>query len=728
VEQLAKVAAVPASQDARPSFMDEYIAATGNSLGELDEFWDLIWKNPRLTGGAIWDWMSPGMLARWRTTPDLSLNHVQASLMAGASLVNGRFGNAVALSGFDEWVEVHRHPATDLVAGQLTVALWVHPRPWNGNGSFLTKGSRQFGLVQKDPATLEFYVHTTERVVASAPVPPDWVNRWHQIAGIYDGREIRLVIDGKIADTKPCSGLLLRTAAPVNIGRIADIHGQEHPGRISNAVFDRVRIFPHALSVSDLDRPSSELAAEATLWLELDEAQAGPEYYSLGIGGRDYGLVWPDRRPQAELWQLKKSPQPVLVEAVDAANGRVRITNRHGFTDLSELTTVWQLSDDEETLAEGTLALALPPGASREVVVPIGRHAAMPGAERRLLLSFRLSRDATWGKAGHEVAWEQIDVTPRAAARPSARSVSTPLAQRDEGDAVTVEGRGFSYRFDKTLGTLSSLKVDGRELLVRGPLPSVWRAPIWNETETDWGPKPIVNQWRDAGLDRLRHVVSRFDVSRAGESVRVTVESTARGEGGTASFENRVVFTVSPDGEIRIEHGLRPSGPMPAWLPRVGLQLKVAKDLRRFSWYGRGPFETYPDRKTGGKVGVYSGAVGEQYEPHLVPQDYGNKTDVRWAALSDGEVGLLVAGGEPLNVSAQVHDTDALARALYPPQVREDEAVTLNLDHRVTGVGETPNKTHRKYRVLPGPFDYSVRLRPLRKGESIPGAGRALRF
>jgi beta-galactosidase len=740
VERLAQVAAVPASQDARPSFMDEYLAATGNGMGELDEFWDLIWKHPRLTGGAIWDWMSPGMLARWRTTPDLSPNRVEASLMAGATPVHGRFGNAVSLSGFDQWVEVHRHPSTDLVTDRLTVAAWVYPRPWNGSGSLVTKGSGQFGLVQKDAATLEFYVHTSERVSAVAPVPAGWVGRWHQVAGIYDGERVRLVVDGAVLDTKSCRGALARTAVPVNIGRTADIHGQEHPGRISNAVFDRVRIFPRALALADLDRTASDLAGEAALWLEFDEVHEGPEYYSLGIGARDYGLVWPDRRPQAELWQLKKSPQPVLVEAVDAAKGRFRVTNRHGFTDLAEFTTVWQLSDDEKLVADGTVALALAPGRSREIVVPVGDHSPMRGAERRLLLSFRLARDTAWAPKGHEVAWEQIDVgtgppTRRGTTRTNPLSnmrTSPPdpswLGMREEAGAVVVEGRDFTYRFDRTLGTLTSMRVDGRELLVAGPRPSLWRAPMWNETETDWGGAPIVTQWRAAGLDRLRQDVARADASRDGSSVRVMVDAAARADGTAASFENRLVYTVSPDGEIRIDHALRPSGPMPDWLPRVGLQLKVARDLRRFTWYGRGPFETYPDRKTGAKVGLYSGLVEEQYEPHLVPQDYGNKTDVRWAALTDGERGLLVAGTQLLNVSAQFHDTEALSRALFPPQLRSDAAVTLNLDHRVTGVGETPNKTHRKYRVLPGPYDYSVRIRPVRAGESLAGAGRALRF
>jgi beta-galactosidase len=165
---------------------------------------------------------------------------------------------------------------------------------------------------------------------------------------------------------------------------------------------------------------------------------------------------------------------------------------------------------------------------------------------------------------------------------------------------------------------------------------------------------------------------------------------------------------------------------MPQWLPRVGLQLGLREDLQQMTWFGRGPFETYPDRKTGAKVGVYSGPVADQYVPYLVPGDYGNKTDVRWVALTDGEQGLLATGGGLLNVSAQLYDTDHVSRALYPPQLERSGPVTLNLDHAVTGVGETPNKTHPRYRVLPGSFHYVVHLQPLRPGDTPAEIARQL--
>ena len=595
VEELAKVAAVPPGVDPRPSFMDEYLAATGTSVGQLDEFWQLIWKHRRLTGGAVWDWMSPGMLARWRTTPDLSPNRVQVSLMAGASLVAGRFGHAVSLSGFDQWVEVHRHPATDLAGDALTAAAWVYPRPWNGNGSFLTKGSSQFGLVQADASTLEFYVTTTSRAAARATVPKDWVGRWHHIAGIYDGESVRLVIDGVVVDTKPCRGTLLRTASPINVGRVAGVHGQEHPGRISNAVFDRVRVFPRALEIAELERPASELASQAAVWLEFDTVEPGPEYFTLGIGARDYGLVWPDRRPQAELWQLKKSPQPVLIEAIDVRRGRLRVTNRHGFIDLSELRTSWQVSDDGRVVAEGQMPLALAPGQSRTMTVPMGVPPPAPGAERHLLVSVRLAHDTPWAMAGHEVAWEQFEMGVLAPAEAPRTAGGQALTWREEGGAVIVEGKGFTYRFDRASGTLASMRIEGRELLAAGPQPSLWRAPTWNETEREWGGVPIVDQWRDAGLDRLQHRVSRMDVSGGAARVQVAVDAVLRADGAPIAFDSRLVFAVTPDGEVRIDHALRCPTPAPAWLPRVGLQLKVVPALRRFTWFGRGPFETYPD-------------------------------------------------------------------------------------------------------------------------------------
>ena len=37
-----RVGKVPESMDSRPAYMDEYLSAAGNSLGSLDEFWEVL--------------------------------------------------------------------------------------------------------------------------------------------------------------------------------------------------------------------------------------------------------------------------------------------------------------------------------------------------------------------------------------------------------------------------------------------------------------------------------------------------------------------------------------------------------------------------------------------------------------------------------------------------------------------------------------------------------------
>ena len=105
-----------------------------------------------------------------------------------------------------------------------------------------------------------------------------------------------------------------------------------------------------------------------------------------------------------------------------------------------------------------------------------------------------------------------------------------------------------------------------------------------------------------------------------------------------------------------------------------------------------------------------------------MPQDFGNKTDVRWAALTDADgVGLFMAGQEPLNVSAHHFSTDNLSRSLYAFQLARQDGITVNIDHQVSGVGGTPIRTLKKYRVLPGEYEYRIRLRPF-SATDVPAA------
>lgn len=714
------VAKVPESEDPRPSFMDEYIAVTGNGLGALEEYWDLVYRYPRLTGGAIWDWISPGVRRAARLTPNLGRGQVPATIQGPAELVVGRQGNAVALSGHDAWVEAYRSRELDGARGSITVEAWVYPRRWNGHGWFVNRGSGEFGLIQSDEKTLEFFIVDGDRVSASAPVPSDWGFKWHHLAGVFDGRELSLFVDRELVASVPHQGSIELSRYPVNIGRQADLVGQEHPGQLCNAVIDSVRIFPRALEVSELGRSAPPLQAESLLWLDFESVEEAGDYFSLGIGGRSYGLIWPDRKIQPELWQLKKTPQPVKVEAVDPQHGILRVTNRFNFTDLRELDTRWELRADDEIIRSGSIDLAAAPHETVDVAIPCCQVSSSQSAgELWLTVSFFLPNATNWAPAGHEVAWEQFRIIPSLVGVMGSGSASQEGPALDiAGDLITVTGEGFEYRFNRKQGTLTSLRFEGSEVLEQGPMPSLWWAPIANDFDPSWGMPKMANEWHAVGLDRLEHQVDGVEArSEEGKAV-VRIDFTSAAPGKDTRFVSRLIYRIDGAGLLEVAHEVNPEGPMPPWLPRVGLQLKVKEELQEMSWFGRGPFETYPDRKTGAKVGLYSGNVREQYVPYLIPQEFGNKTEVRWAALASEQVGLLAWGDQLLNVSAQEFDTDNLARAEYPFQLKKQGAITLNLDHALAGVGCTAIKTLEAYQVKPGQFSYKVYLKPFNTAQA----------
>jgi len=114
----------------------------------------------------------------------------------------------------------------------------------------------------------------------------------------------------------------------------------------------------------------NELKKQAALWLDFEEITEGGKFYSYGIGARTYGAIWPDRRPQPEMWQIKKSAQPVTAKLISADKGEVEITNRYLFTNLNALQTEWILQGDGEVISKGVLPVNLEPQKKAVVTFP----------------------------------------------------------------------------------------------------------------------------------------------------------------------------------------------------------------------------------------------------------------------------------------------------------------------------------------------------------------------
>ncbi len=581
--------------DQRPSFMDEYLAATGNGLGGLDEYWELIWKYPRLTGGAIWDWVSPGLKTpRW-ILPDLSPKKNDGQIMGRPVFTEGKNGRGLEFSGHDDWVEFYRDPSLDITGNQLSIGFWVKPFEIPQPNTFLMKGNYQYGIRMDTPESLEFYIQSGERISIKTKVKDDWYGNWHYVAGIYDGKNIQLYIDGRLV-AGHFSGNIDHTPFPLCIGRDAETQDQgEYSGRLSKMVIDDVKIFDKAVSMHELQNDT----VNAILALTFETDRKDGDFYAVGLGGRTYGIIWPNRTVQPEINQIKKSAQPVKIEAVDIEKGMIKITNLHQFKNLNELAGEWLLSVNGDAVQRGFLDIDLPAGETETDTIPFRIPKINPGSECILTISFSLKNKTNWAEAGHEIAWEQFSV-PALVDSADEPGNTGRVSTLENQTTLTVAGKNFRYVFNKKTGELSSLQFNGTEYLERGPVFNVWRAPLANDTDP-WGShqftqrnftpglgRSIDNQLRTLGMRNLISELNELEVyQKSGSKVIIHIKAYSNSSNNAArrmdsgywssAFERNETWTFQADGTIELEQEIIPHGPMPDMLQKVGLQFQLPK-------------------------------------------------------------------------------------------------------------------------------------------------------
>jgi beta-galactosidase len=172
-------------------------------------------------------------------------------------------------------------------------------------------------------------------------------------------------------------------------------------------------------------------------------------------------------------------------------------------------------------------------------------------------------------------------------------------------------------------------------------------------------------------------------------------------------------------------------------LPKVGMTLTLPRSFDRVEWFGRGPHENYADRKTGAWVGTYRKGVEDMFYPYIRPQETGNRTDVRWIALSnEAGVGLLAVSDSLMSASALLYADEDLDEGDSPTyrhtfDLEPRDYVTLDLDHAQMGLGGDTSwgaRPHTQYRLPPQPYEYRVRLLPFGPGDETPAELARERF
>jgi len=466
----------------------------------------------------------------------------------------------------------------------------------------------------------------------------------------------------------------------------------------------------------------------------------GCEYYAYGGDFGDEpndgnfvidGLVRPDRAPSPGLVEYKKVLEPVQVEAINAEQGVLRITNRYDFLSLDHLCAVWSVEWRGRVLAGGVAEIPHVPAGEHGVMHLPFENVTLPAEkpDAWLMVSFRLKRGTDWAGAGFEVAWGQF----RLASAPTEESIpkdvpaselfhtgkgrGARVAVREEHRQITLCGEDFAVSVDRTTGRLCQWVVGGCCVMNEGPMPNFWRAPTDNDGGNRGG---IQAEWRKAGLDAMRWRLDRLDVdSTDGSAVQVTVEGRAAPPVWPRGWRCTLRYTVRCQGEILVDVAGEPEGEWPEMIPRIGVQAALPKELDHITWYGLGPGESYVDSCQAQRVGVWEASIDDLYTPYIFPQENGNRHHTEWATFVDERGrGLLVAGLPVFDFSAHRFTTQDLDRARHTCDLVPRDWITLNLDAKQCGLGSAscgPGPLPQ-YRLRAEPFRFRVRLIPITEG------------
>lgn len=450
------------------------------------------------------------------------------------------------------------------------------------------------------------------------------------------------------------------------------------------------------------------------------------------------GLTTPDRSITAKMEEVKKVYQYIAISPIDLLNGKVKVKNKYQFIKLNKFDLYWELSCDGSVIESGNMgSLNIAPGESADLVVPFTKPQLKAGAEYFLKVVFKLRTDEKWAQSEHVVAWEQMSVPfdVPAIEAVSPHSLST-LSYHENGDWVIVSGKTFNLKFNKLVGTITDMEYFGTPVLqtnpeaiygvrqdtkmlykdtmatarIAGPMLNIFRAPIDNDYMFGGGYGP---KWRDAALYDMRPKVKNITVEKQSDALTITADIESKSPKGY-SVRQHSTWKIYGNGFIDISTEFDPDK-LEYPLGKLGFLLQMPEGFEKVSYYGAGPHENYRDRLQSAAIGRYGTSADDMFEPYLRTQDCGNRSNVRWFAVSNHNgVGLMFVADSLMNFSALHYTPLDLEKANHPYELtrRKETILTVDLQHCGLGGGSCGPGPMEKYLLKTEKASFRFSIRP----------------
>jgi len=423
------------------------------------------------------------------------------------------------------------------------------------------------------------------------------------------------------------------------------------------------------------------------------------------------GLVDPYRNPHPHLCQVKKVYQPVKFKW-DNNTKMLSVFNKNFFADIKEFYVKWSiLKDGTEIFNSKIDNLLISPQTEESYKLDFD----LPQEIGECILNISLQKK----KSDYETAFEQFNLTSFKSIKSDIlNSTNAKIAVCDK--SYLLQNDESFLKIDKESGEILEWKFDD-ETICNSPLkPNFWRPPTDNDLGNNmqkWGAI-----WQKTSEELLSYLNGKPEITEDGISFKVRYSFSEN----IAKLE--IAYTLLNNGNLVVNYSFTPLKKDLPKIPRVGVSMMLPDDFKDVSWYGRGPLESYADRKTSQKVGIWEGEVKDQFHRYLRPQETGNKSDIRWMKLKSDKIALIVESLDdnllncttlPFEMSElDFHEGDGSSSAsgLVPvtkkhgADIKTDNIVWWNIDHLQMGVGGDDSwgsPVHEKYSILPRKYEYS---------------------
>ena len=472
----------------------------------------------------------------------------------------------------------------------------------------------------------------------------------------------------------------------------------------------------------------------------LTKSSTGKQYWAYGGDFGDYpndgnfcinGLVHPDLTWTSKCYNTKKIYQPLEFKAVSGKTNVFTMKNKLAFLPSSTYDISYSVVDEEgNTLGSGAITADVAASKSQNITIDnlTSLLSSLTSDKEAFIYFCAKQRSKTaWAEAGYVVAEEKLPV--KSATKPMkdlSLADAEALTLNETSTAVNVSGKNFTATFTKSKGTLTGYTCDGVSMMSKPLQLSAFRLP----TDNDGSKK---GNWDGMGLPKLSGTGkgTGTTVTKADDGKTATIAMTSTYGSGSNTFNVSLNFIVCADGTIMVNSFIRPNN-TGAILPKLGFRLEMPKSMEQLSWFGRGPWDSYRDRKEACLPAIYNSTVTDQYEEYILPQEHGTKQEVRWLSVTNSEgQGLLFAAPDQMAASAvhfrpEDNYTNQGTRAQHTYQFKSCDNTVINLDAATRGLGNNScgPDVMDKYELKAANTAFRFFIIPLKAGVKAAEAAR----